>query len=540
MKNTFLLIGLLGIWLSGWSQESGFTRKDSLRGMLTPLRTCFDVTYYDLEIKLDSRLRRIAGINRIHFTAQTNFDKLQLDLFANMDIAEIRWRGDRIPFRREFDAVMVQFPSQIRENSKHMLEVMYSGSPVEAVKPPWDGGFIWKKDERQRDWIGVACEGLGASAWWPLKDHLSDEPDSMQISVVYPREYTVVSNGKLRSVEEQPGEFRKWTYFVGNPINSYNVSIYIGDYVEIQDTYQNKSGTHPLTYHVLRTNRSKAEKHFAQVKRMLACFEKHFGEYPFWEDGYRLIETSYWGMEHQSGIAYGNQYRNNAFGFDFIIVHESGHEWFGNSMSVADHADMWIHEAFTTYAEAIYVEHFHGYDRSIEYLNTQRPLIANKVPLVGPKGVNYDKWPEADIYYKGSWMLHTLRKAIDDDERWFDLIHDFSTDHRSQAMDTEKVVEYFNWKMGENYDWFFNQYLHHTRLPVLEYGFEKKGKKAAMRYRWVAEDPDFQLPVTMYIQGEEEKIYPTTEWKRFYEKGLNDRSVTFDANEGLFEWQKVQ
>ena len=202
---------------------------------------------------------------------------------------------------------------------------------------------------------------------------------------------------------------------------------------------------------------------------MLACFEKYFGEYPFWKDGYRLIETSYWGMEHQSGIAYGNEYRNNPFGFDFIIVHESGHEWFGNALSVADHADMWIHESFTTYAEALYVEHFHGYDRSIDYLNTQRPLIANKVPMVGPKDVNFDGWPEADIYYKGTWMLHTLRRAIDDDSRWFDLIYDFSTDHRYQIMDTEKVIDYFNWKLNEDYNWFFNQYLNYTHLPVLEY-----------------------------------------------------------------------
>ena len=521
-----------------WGQET-FSRADSLRGKLTPLRTCYDVSFYDLEIKLDPDLQRLAGRNRIHFLATRTFDKLQLDLFANLDIAEIKWRDQVLSFTREHNAVFVQFPVRIKKGNREMIEIWYAGEPRKAQNPPWDGGLVWRKDQNKRHWIGVACEGLGASSWWPLKDHLSDEPDSMQFSIIYPEGAKVVANGQLRALEKLPGNFRRWVYFVNNPINSYNVSFYIGDYVKFTDVYQNASGLHELTYHVLSYNLDKAKGHFEQVKDMLFCFEKYFGEYPFWEDGFKLVETSYWGMEHQSAIAYGNNYRNNPFDFDFIIIHESGHEWFGNSLSVADHADMWIHESFTTYTEAVYVEHYYGYERMIEYLNTQKPLIKNLRPIQGPREVNFDAWPAADMYYKGSWMLHTLRNAVGDDDRFFATLKAFAEEHKLTILDTEKVVDYFSWKLGEDYSWLFAQYLNYTSYPVLEYKLSKKRRRTNFSYRWVADVEDFGLPLEVSLEGQTERLYPTTQWQTMIRKGLSEKEIEFNPNWGLYEVKKV-
>lgn len=526
---------ILTLFAGASLQAQPFTRADTLRGTLSPLRSCFDVTFYDLEIKLEPKLKRIAGRNIIHFRAEATFDQLQLDLFENMDLVEVKWRGQKLDFTREFNAVFVQFPQRIRKGSQEQIEVWYAGTPTVAVRPPWDGGFVWGKDQNGKDWIGVACEGFGASSWWPLKDHLSDEPDSMQFAIIYPEGPKVIANGKLRSTESLPGRFTKWTYFVSQPINSYNVSLYIGDYTRITDVYKNASGYHELEYHVLSYNREKATQHFKQVKEMLFCFEKYFGEYPFWADGYKLVETSYWGMEHQSAIAYGNNYKNNEFGFDFIIVHESGHEWFGNSLSVGDHADMWIHESFTTYTEAVYVEHYYGYQLMIEYLNTQRPLIRNEVPIQGLREVNFDVWPDADMYYKGSWMLHTLRGAVGDDERFFAALKQFVLDHPLTILDSKMVIDYFSWKLGEDYSWLFHQYLNHAALPIFEYKLEKNNRRMELSYRWVAEEVAFRLPISISIQGAEELLHPTTDWKKLTRKKMAAKDIVIDQNQGLFE-----
>ncbi|MEM6346929.1 MAG: M1 family metallopeptidase [Bacteroidota bacterium] len=533
-----LVIFLLTASLNAQTQHR-FSRADTLRGMLRPERTCFDVHYYDLEIKVDAKLRRIAGSNKIHFLAVEDFRELQLDLFANMEIAEITWQGQKLAFSREFNAVFVRFPERILKGSKQMIEVLYAGAPSVAKRPPWDGGFVWEKDPNGNDWVNVACEGFGASSWWPLKDHLSDEPDSLQFSVIYPRGAYVVSNGNLRRTEDLPGEFTKWVYFVGNPINSYNLSLQIGDYVKFTDVYKNTSGYHELKYYVLKDNKEAAVAHFKQVKGMLECFEKYFGEYPFWSDGYALVETSYWGMEHQSGIAYGNNYKNNAFDFDFIIIHESGHEWFGNSISVADHADMWVHEAFTTYMEAIYVEHFHGQEQMIAYLNTQRPLIGNKMPIQGVKDVNFEDWPDADMYYKGSWMLHTLRNIVGDDERWFAMLKQMCEDYRHSIVDSKTIIDFVSWKLGEDYSAFFAEYLNHVGNPILEYKIERKKRRSTLSYRWVANEANFNMPIDISMYGETLRLQPTTEWQSITEKKLSEKNLEFDPDWGLYEVRNV-
>ncbi|MBC7921857.1 MAG: M1 family metallopeptidase, partial [Ferruginibacter sp.] len=376
-----------------------------------------------------------------------------------------------------------------------------------AVNPPWDGGFSWKKDSTGKPWVAVSCEGVGASLWWPCKDHPSDEPDSVRIRCQVPSSLTCVANGNLRSKRAMPGGYAQYDWFVSYPINPYNVTLNIADYAHFTDAYAGADGAPlALDYYVLRANEKKARQHFQQVKPMLACYEKYFGPYPFPRDGYALVETPYWGMEHQSAVAYGNHYQNNAFGFDFIIVHESGHEWWGNSVSCRDHAELWIHESFGTYAEALYVEDTQGYDTMLRYLEEKKERIKNQHPILGPLSVNYHRWPDSDMYVKGTWMLHTLRNAIADDSLWFGLLRGLATDFRLQNITTEQVIAYVNRKTGKDYTYFFDQYLRHAQPPTLEYQLWAKGRSVSLRYRWQADVKGFAMPIRVGFG----KAYPTT------------------------------
>ena len=357
-----------------------FTSADSLRGSLRPERTCFDVHFYNLELKVDPETKSIAGFNEIHFKAVNDFDRMQIDLFAEMEIDRILLDETELEFERKHNAVFIDFPEQIPGGTLEFITVEYHGTPRVAKMPPWDGGFVWKKDKNDKPWVGVACEGIGASLWWPLKDHLSDEPDSMAFTTIVPSDLVSVSNGHLVKQEEREEGWTAWTWRVSYPINSYNVTVNIADYAHIEDTYTNASGEHELDYYVLSYNEEKATEHFKQVGPMLKIFEDAFGEYPFWKDGYALVETSYWGMEHQGAVAYGNKYKNNSHGWDYIIIHESGHEWWGNSVSCPDHAELWIHESFCTYSEAVYMERRFNYEKAVDYLRGHRMKIANLSP----------------------------------------------------------------------------------------------------------------------------------------------------------------
>ncbi|MEM7040394.1 MAG: M1 family metallopeptidase, partial [Bacteroidota bacterium] len=354
LLGVFFLLGCVGQTVFSQVQ---FSRKDSLRGALRAERTCYDVHYYDLTVKVDPETQRIKGQNDIHFHAIADFETLQVDLFENMLIDEITYEGKKLEYRREFNAVFIDFPEPVRARKMGVLSIAFGGTPTVAARAPWDGGFVWKKDKNGKHWVGVACEGTGASLWWPNKDHLSDEPDSMAIHLIAPLGYKAISNGQLRSVKDLDVKWTQWNWFVSYPINNYNVTVNIADYAHIKDTYKNASGTHNLDYYVLSYNEEKARKHFEQVKPMLRVFEDFFGEYPFWRDGYALVETPYLGMEHQGAIAYGNHYLPGYNGhdpldlkWDYIIIHESGHEWWGNSVSCRDHAELWIRESFCTYS----------------------------------------------------------------------------------------------------------------------------------------------------------------------------------------------
>ncbi|MEY3051274.1 MAG: hypothetical protein RLY31_1059 [Bacteroidota bacterium] len=502
-----------------WNDPALFDRADTLRGMLRPERTCYDVIFYALDLSVDIEGQRIEGSVDLHFRTTDTTSRLQVDLYRNMDILDIRMAGTKLSFLREHDAVFIGLPGKLPAGLESSLQIRYAGKPQVARNAPWDGGFVWKTDPQGHPWVGVACEGAGASLWWPCKDHLSDEPDSLSVQVTVPNDLTAVSNGNLRSVTELPDGSRRFHWFVSYPINNYNVSVSIARYAHFQDTWQDADGNPlPLDYYVLPHNLEKAKKHFEQVKPMLSCYERYFGPYPFPRDGFALVETPYLGMEHQSGIAYGNRYNRGYLGgmipsdmdWDFIIIHESGHEWFGNAVSVRDHADMWIHESFTTYLEALYVECRYGYQDAIRYLEGQKPFIKNIEPIVGPPNVNFDRWASSDHYYKGAWILHTLRHTIGQDSLFFPLLRGFYDRYKYQTCETADFIVFAENFLDRDLSGFFGQYLHHAEPPTLEYALRSEGKDLVVRYRWLAATESFDMPVRAGREQDYQVLLPTT------------------------------
>ena len=554
MRKLILIIVLFCVNFSVFSQE--FTRKDSLRGELTPFRTCYDVTYYNLNVTIDEKEKTIErSFNDIHFTSNSDFETIQIDLAKNMEILLILFpdkeldnacydlESTELEFTREHDAVFVKFPRIIKKGEQSSISVWYSGYPREAVNPPWDGGFSWEIDENNNPWIGVSCQGLGASVWWPNKDHQSDEPDSMTIKVSARNPLKIICNGNLRSEKTTWSSYLQDSintseWFVSYPINNYNVTLNIGDYVHFQDEYVSGEDTLDLSYYVLSYNEEKAKKHFEQVKPIMECFENYFGKYPFWEDGYALVETSYLGMEHQSAISYGNDYLPGYYGslgysggleFDYIIVHETGHEWWGNSITTNDIADMWIHEGFCTYSEALYVECLYGYDQMLEYVNNQKQFIRNSSPIVGHYHVN--DIGSGDMYHKGSVMLHTLRTLIENDELWFELIKEISEKFKYETLDAQEIMNYIMERTAYDLTDFFNQYLNHEKLPEFQYKLVKEGRNTTLVYRWESIEK-FDMPILVNSGNKDFWIYPDLEWKEM-SLGKIDRTE-FKVRKDLF------
>ena len=534
----------LSFFLVGSICSQNFSRKDSLRGNLTSLRTCYDVVFYDLFLNIDENSKSLVGSsNSIHFQAKENFNKIQIDLAQNMQINKIEFLNEDLIFERDFDAVYIYFPKQIKKNEFHKIKVYYEGQPKIAKNPPWDGGFSWKQDKNNNPWISVSCQGTGASTWWPCKDHQSDEPDSMQITGVVRSSLQFISNGNLRSQKEYFSEVLNSNiiescWFVSYPINNYNVTLYIGDYIHFSDIYVKNKDTLMLDYFVLKNNLIKAKNHFKQVKPMLRCFENYFGKYPYWNDGYALVEAPYLGMEHQSAIAYGNNYlagyRGNisyidSLKFDFIILHETGHEWWGNSITTNDIADMWVHEGFCTYAEVLYVECMYGYDKMLSYVNNQKKHVKNDRPIIGKYNLNFKG--SSDMYSKGSLMLHTLRNVINNDSSWFKLIKNISIDFRDKNIDGSEIIQYINDRTELDLTKFFKQYLNHRQIPTFEYKLQKHGAHYTLLYKWKAID-GFNMPIKINYGTKNKILFPTSLWQEL-DLGFFDIE-TFNVRDDLF------
>ena len=537
MIRIIALLFCLGTQISAQS----FTAKDSLRGFLSPERTWFDVNYYHLSIDLAIESKSISGYNDITFTVIEESSKMQLDLFEALTIDSVVYKTELCKVTRQFDAFFIDLPFEFKIGDSPTIRVYYHGKPIAAKKAPWDGGFVWKKDPQGLPWIGVACQGLGASSWWPCKDHLSDEPDSMRITCSVPKEVQFIGNGNLES-DAILDDKRVSTWKVSYPINTYNVTLNIADYSHLQDVYISDSDTLALDYYVLKGNEEKAEKQFEQVKPMLAIYEKLFGPYPFWNDGYALVETSYLGMEHQSAIAYGNKYKPGYLGrypgnmdFDFIVIHESGHEYWGNSVSMNDIADMWIHESFCTYTEALYVEQLYGYNSMLEYLLYQKGFISGSSPILGVHGVNR-KGNSIDMYYKGSWMLHSIRNTVNNDSLWFSILTDIAKNYAIKNCDGEDIIDFICKKSGVDLNPIFKQFLAHAELPILRYKFKKIRGKLQVDYKWEATEANFNMPIEISVGNTKKiRIFPNAKYQRLNLGNRAKKSVKFSEELFLFE-----
>jgi aminopeptidase N len=525
MKKIFSVLFILALFQNCLhaqllEEKTKFTRGDTLRGTLTPLRTCYDINYYHLDVKFDIENKFISGSNLFKFTATQDFNKLQFDLFDNLKVEKVVYKGQELQYKREFNAVFVTFPSTITKGSRDEFTVYYSGNPTIAKNAPWDGGVMYAQDTTGKPWVATACEGVGASIWWPNKDHLSDEVDSMLISISVPKGLKDVSNGRLRKVTELNDGYTRFDWFVANPINNYDVAANIGDYTEFTDTYNGEKGKLDLDFWVLPTDLEKAKKQFdANVKPMLKSFEYWFGPYPFYEDGYKLVETPHLGMEHQSAVAYGNKFQNGYLGYDlsrtgwglkwdYIIVHESGHEWFGNNITAKDLADMWIHEGFTCYSESLFVESQFGKKAAQEYVHGLRQDIGNKSPIVGVYGVN--KEGAQDMYSKGSVLLNMVRTIINDDDKWRSILRGLNKTFYHQTVTYDDIIGYINKQSGMNLSPVFDQYLHYSDLATLQVTWQN-GKPYC---KWIANAKGFDMPVKVRVKGGEYKfITPTTTLK---------------------------
>ncbi len=523
------------------SKPLTFSHADSLRGTLSPERTCYDVKFYHLAVKVDPEKEFISGSNKIDFIVDSAFSRMQIDLFRNMEIEKIFFdNSTEVPFERDSNATFISLPQVLEKNSAHSITVFYSGKPISAKDPPWAGGFTWRKDSTGNPWVVVTCQGTGASLWWPNKDHQSDEPDSMLISVTVPPGLQDISNGRLREETTMPDGWKRFVWFISYPINNYNVTLNIGKYAHFSDQYTSGDNKLTLDYYVLPENLEKAKKQFMQVKPMLKSFEKYFGPYPFVRDGYKLIECPHNGMEHQSAVAYGNRYLGGYVGrsssevglnFDFIIVHESAHEWWGNSVTSKDIADMWIHESFGAYAEALYVEDRFGREASLRYINRKKQNVGNRVPIIGIYNVH--KQGSGDMYDKGQLVLNTLRSVIDNDKLWFSILRGIQETYRYSTITTDSIIQFVNITTGKDFGYFFEQYLKNSKIPVLEVVTRKKGNKVTVRYRWSADVPEFKMPVKVTTsENKLEWITPTTKWQTM-EVGLN-KPENFKVAEDLF------
>lgn len=502
-------------------ENDDFSRADSLRGSITEERIWWEVVHYDLKVDIQPKDSTIYGSNTITYRVIEPLEdrKMQIDLQEPLQIDRITQNDSELDFERDSNAFFVEMPDNLQQGDTYSVTVEYRGHPKVAENAPWDGGFVWEKDSEGHDWIATANQGLGASVWWPNKDHQSAEPDSMTTTITVPKPLVNVSNGRLVDTEETDST-TTYRWKVTNPINNYNIAINAGNYVNFSDTFDGQDGTLDLDYWVLEQDLEKAEEQFEQVKPMMRCFEDWFGPYPFYEDSFKLVQTPHLGMEHQSAIAYGNEFQNGYMGrdlsgsgwgekFDFIIIHESAHEWWGNNITTNDIADMWVHEGFTNYSEGLYVECQFGKEAGGEYVRGMRENISNDIPITGRYGLNNEG--SGDMYYKGSNMLHTIRQIVDDEELWKEILRGLNREFRHQTVDADQVERYIIEQSKKDLDDVFDQYLHYAEIPTLEYKFEDN----RFYYRWDADVSQFNMPLKVsFPDREAEFIHPVSNrWK---------------------------
>ena len=497
---------------------TGYSHADSLRGSNGPGRAWWDVTFYDLHVQVVPADSSIRGYNAIVYRVLAPGQEMQIDLRAPLQIDSIVQQGRVLTYRRDGEAYFATMLAAPRAGDRDTISIYYHGKPRAARRAPWDGGFVWAQDSVGRPWIVTANEGIGASVWWPTKELRADEPDSQRIAITVPAALANVSNGRLRRADANADGTTTYEWFVANPINNYDVAVNAGHYAHLTDTYQGERGKLSLDFWPLDYHADTAQKQFEQVKPMLKCFEHWFGPYPWYTDGYKLVETPHLGMEHQSAVAYGNRYKNGYLGrdlsatghgmkWDFIIVHESGHEWFGNSITAQDPADMWVQEGFTNYSEGLYTECQSGKAAGAQYIIGSRRNIKNDRPIIAAFGVEQEG--SSDMYYKTGSMLHMMRQIVDDDFEWRSLLRGLNSTFYHKTVTGAEVRAYINRRSGIDFNPVFAQYLMTTQVPTLEYVLAD----SIVRYRWTNVVPGFAMPVRVTIGGVRQWLRPTEIWR---------------------------
>ena len=514
----YILAGALGsLLLLSNSAFAQYGRTDSLRGGLGPERSWWDLKHYDLSVEIIPSKKYIKGSNKISYQVKNEAKLLQLDLQEPLAVTSITQEGEELSFRREGAVYWVTLTKKQVPGALEALVVQYEGVPKEAVRPPWDGGITWQKDSKGLDFIASSNQGIGSSIWWPLKDHPADEVDSLDMHVTVPKGLLDISNGRLVEIEVGK-DTDTFHWKVVNPINDYGVNINIGDYAQFGEKYAGEKGTLDMDYFVLRENLEKAKVHFQDARRMMQAFEHWFGPYPFYEDGFKLVEAPYLGMEHQSSVTYGNGYQNGYRGrdlsgtgwgmkFDFIIIHEAGHEWFANNITYKDVADMWIHESFTNYSESLFLDYHYGKEAGQAYVRGTRMNILNDKPIIGDYGVN--QRGSGDMYYKGGNLLNMLRQIVQDDAKWRIILRGLNKAFYHQTVTTQQVESYISTQAGLNLGKVFDQYLRDVRIPIFEYYFQGE----ELQYRWTNAVKDFDMPVDVLLDGKAVRLQTKTAWQ---------------------------
>ncbi|MBL0056834.1 MAG: M1 family metallopeptidase [Chitinophagaceae bacterium] len=525
------------------SRKAPLTHADTLRGTYGPSRDWWDVLKYNLHVKFNIADSTISGYNHLQFKVLKKGSTLQIDLQEPMILDSVigyaiggqsTYNGAKLKFNKDGNAYFISNMESYKPQTINYLTIYYHGKPRIARRPPWDGGLIWKKDKNNNPWVSIACQGLGASVWYPCKDHQQDEPDSAEMHITIPDSLFCVGNGRFRGMISKPDGTAVYDWAVVNPINSYNLIPYIGKYVHFGETYNGEKGKLDMDYWVLDTDLEKAKEQFKDAPRMMKAFEHWFGPYPFYEDGYKLVEAPHLGMEHQSAVAYGNGFKNGYLGrdlsgsgwglkWDFIIVHESGHEWFANNITSKDIADMWVHEGFTNYSETLFTDYWFGTQAGNEYCIGTRKGISNDIPIIGIYNVN--KQGSGDMYPKSGNMLHAIRQVINNDEKFRQILRGLNKTFYHQTVTTKQVEDYISKQSKIDFSKVFDQYLRTTQIPVLEYKVD--GYKLSYRYDSCVKG--FNLPLKIKFKTEQ-WIKPTTEWKTLNLYPEGDNSFSVDPN----------
>ena len=537
MKRCISLLLFFLTFCNGLAQQSNFSKQDTLRGSITPERVWWDLLHYSLDFKVSPSSKSIEGSNVIRYEVLSQNQLMQIDLQPPMEITSVLENNSNLNYNRDGNVYYIQLKKNQQIGAINEITIHFEGAPKINNNPPWDDGFTWEKDNNGTDFIATSCQGGGSSIWWPSKDHMYDEPDQgIELSITAPKHLISVANGRLIQTKENTNKTKTFSWKVVHPINNYGVNINIGDYVHFSEKYKGKKGVLNCDYYVLSYNLEKAKKQFKEVSRTLEAFEHWFGPYPFYEDSYKLVEVPYLGMEHQSSVTYGNGYQNGYKGidlsgtgwglkFDFIIVHESGHEWFANNITNVDVADMWIHESFTAYSENLFLDYHFGTVASNAYVTGTRKKILNDKPIIGNYNVNNSG--SGDMYYKGANMLHTLRQIINNDEKWRSILVGLNKDFYHQTVTTQQIEDYIDKYFKVDLKPFFEQYLRTIKIPTLDYKLENN----KLSYRWSNVVDGFSIPVNVFINSTSQWISPTSRWKKL---SSDNKIFTFSVDNNFY------